>query len=316
MKFTKSKKIISIIGIAISLFFLYVTFLKINFATLYEEIKKINIFLYLIAILLNFLILYLKSFRLHIFLSTIKKTKLSTIFQSCMVGQMANNILPIKIGEIIKIHLIGKKETISRTSVGSSLLADKLFETISMVLLFCIIPLFLDNLETWLVTTIILIAIISCALYGILLFFVFKKHRSPKNPHKEWLQQKWIQISNGLSLLKKLKSNIYVLLLSLLMWIVFIISLYCVQLSLHVTLPITASLLVLITTSVAAAIPSAPSNIGHYEFAGIVAYSFFNLSRETSLGIILLFHAIHIIPFTLLGLIIFWKMGLSWSKID
>ena len=229
---------------------------------------------------------------------------------------MANNILPAKIGEIMKVYLIGKKETISKASVVSSVLADKLFETISMVLLFCIVPLFIDHLETWLVTTIIVIGLVSCVAYGIMLFFVFKKHTPISNPNKQWLQKKWIRFSEGLALLKKVKSHIYVLVLSLMIWILFIVSLYCVQLSLQVSLPIIASLLVLITTSVVAAIPSAPSNIGHYEFAGIVTYSFFNISRETSLSIILLFHAIHIIPFTIIGLIIFWKMGLQWNKIN
>lgn len=81
-------------------------------------------------------------------------------------------------------------------------------------------------------------------------------------------------------------------------------------------IPLTSSIFVVIAINLAIALPSAPGNLGTFEFAAILAYSFVGVDKATGLGIGIFFHFLQIIPTTLIGLFFYWRWGIKFKDME
>jgi uncharacterized membrane protein YbhN (UPF0104 family) len=70
----------------------------------------------------------------------------------------------------------------------------------------------------------------------------------------------------------------------------------------HVSLPWAAPLVVLLAISAATAMPSTPGHVGTLELAAVGALMLLGVGREQALAFALLYHAMQVIPVTLIGL--------------
>lgn len=72
--------------------------------------------------------------------------------------------------------------------------------------------------------------------------------------------------------------------------------------ALHLPAALPACALVVIAVSVAALVPGLPANVGTFEAAAVVALGSAGVARIPSLGFALVYHALHTIPVTVVGL--------------
>lgn len=73
--------------------------------------------------------------------------------------------------------------------------------------------------------------------------------------------------------------------------------------AMHVDAPmIAAPTLVLLAVNLAALVPGLPANVGQFEMACVLALSTFGVSAEQALAFGLVYHALHTIPVTIVGL--------------
>jgi glycosyltransferase 2 family protein len=82
-------------------------------------------------------------------------------------------------------------------------------------------------------------------------------------------------------------------------------------LALGIYLPVTASLLILVTVQVGITMPSVPGRIGIFEYICVLALAVFGVGQAQAFGYGVLLHAIVLVPSTLLGLLLFFMMGVS-----
>ena len=61
---------------------------------------------------------------------------------------MANNILPARIGELVRAFILGDREKISKTASLATLVVERLFDGFSILLLFLGVLLFMPFPET------------------------------------------------------------------------------------------------------------------------------------------------------------------------
>jgi glycosyltransferase 2 family protein len=76
--------------------------------------------------------------------------------------------------------------------------------------------------------------------------------------------------------------------------------------------PIGATLIILLVTTIGFTIPGAPGGVGTYHGVTVLGMSLFGVPGEKAAGFALVLHALNYIPLTVLGLIFFWKLGLSF----
>ena len=82
-------------------------------------------------------------------------------------------------------------------------------------------------------------------------------------------------------------------------WLCYWIIVYCVQYSMQLDISILDSLIILIISTIAFAIPSLPGGIGVFEYGVILSLRLLGLDENINFGILL--HSITFIPYTLIG---------------
>jgi uncharacterized membrane protein YbhN (UPF0104 family) len=93
------------------------------------------------------------------------------------------------------------------------------------------------------------------------------------------------------------------LLLTMAAWVVEVAIVLATLWALHVEVPIVVGpTLVLLAVNLAALVPGLPANVGPFEMACVLALGTFGVDADTALGFGIVYHALHTIPVTLVGI--------------
>ena len=283
-------------------------------------------YLYLIpAIALVFLMMWLRAIRWKYLFEPIKKIRMASLFSSLMIGFMANNILPARIGEFVRAYSIGKKENLSKSLSLATIVVERILDGF-VLLVFLFISLIFFHFPHWVKKTGIYLLIFQILI--LILFFILKRYKEKVSqlfnllfsPISKHLPQKANEILlsfiAGFDVLKGKKQVAFVFLLSFLIWIVIAALTSLVFLSFRFELPFYVSFLFIVIVNFGIImIPLSPGFIGTYQFFCITALAFWGINESEAMGFSIVYHAIQYFPVTFLGLFYLWKESISFKEI-
>jgi glycosyltransferase 2 family protein len=169
------------IGIAISALFLFLLFRKIDFYKLAAAFREMDYRYLAPALFLTFVSYFLRALRWKFLLAPIRPTRLANLFPSTLIGYMANNLLPARLGEFVRAYSLGQKEGIGTGAVFGSLVVDRLCDgfTVLLVLLVTLftvrLPEGMEHLQQGMVTG----GYVTFLLYlGVMVFLALLKMRT------------------------------------------------------------------------------------------------------------------------------------------
>lgn len=306
-------------GIFLSGLFIYLAFHFLG-DTHWKEIFALTHPSYLIwAVVLNFVAMGLRAYLWQVLLSPVKKLPYFTLLDILHVGYMANNLLPLKAGEFFRASFVSKKWKLPYTQVLTTIGLERYFAGLALLGFFFAIAYQLE-IPTWLKTSVYILggSLITVQIFLWLLWakkpnLTYWKNRRP------WLYRiikTLYDIGEGSSLLKSLSSFSFLILLAALTWVVQIFLLRFIESAYGLYLPWSATIFVVVAINLAITLPSAPGNLGTFELAAILAYTFVGVSRADGLGMGIFFHFLQIIPTTLVGLFFYWRWGIRFKEIE
>jgi uncharacterized protein (TIRG00374 family) len=124
-----------ILGLAIAAGALYYTLHNVSMKDLAASFKTVD-YVYTVPAVFIILLSYLfRALRWRILISPMKQVEASSLFSPLMVGFMAN-ILPARAGELIRAYLLGKKHGIAFSGAFASIIVERLFDIVAILLLF------------------------------------------------------------------------------------------------------------------------------------------------------------------------------------
>ena len=318
------------IGIGISLFFLFLVFRKIDIHKLLAAFKEMN-YLYLApAIASTFISYFFRAVRWRYLLLPLKKTRLGNLFPATIIGYMANNILPARLGEFVRAFVLGEKEGVSSSSVFASLVIDRLFDGFT-VLLILLITFFTVKLPSGMESVqhgLVLGGYITLTIYiVVVLFLVILKKRTMQTinliggllkPFPARVAEKIIPVLGsfieGVRLSSKPAELSALLCSSLVIWA---FAIWPVDMLLHsfdISLPITASMFIMVFLVFAVLVPAAPGYVGTYHAAGVYSLMALGIQKEKALSVALMIHGVNFFPVIIVGLFFLWKNNVSLSE--
>jgi len=313
----------TILGLAISLLFLYLAVRNVEWGIVVSGLKRIDPVYLALTIACLFGSIFCRALLWKSLLKFKKSVSWSHAYEAIMIGYMGNNVLPFRMGEFMRAYAMSKKEGLSKSLSLASIVLERLLDVLSLLIFFLV--LFLSvQLADWLVLSgvvvfaflILMVVLVYLAAkdawrFSSLLTRLIKYFPATISHQAERITQSFIQ---GLALIKNGLQGIEVVLLSLSVWSVWTGGLYFGLKAFHLELPLTAPLLLVVVINMGVMIPSSPGFIGVFQYLCVVSLSFFAVPKETALGFSVVFHAIQYIPVTLLGWFYLTRMHLSLSR--
>jgi uncharacterized protein (TIRG00374 family) len=232
---------------------------------------------------------------------------------------MANNLLPLKAGEFFRATFVSKKWSLPYAQVLTTVGLERYFSGFVLILLLLLVASFLQ-IPVWIKTSAYVMGGILIAIQIGLILLWKKKPNLAKWEKRHPLIYRPIEflyhVGEGSAPLRSIKSFLILMLLSLITWAIQIAMLEIIEAAFQVNIGLMQTTFVVLAINLAIALPSAPSNIGTFEFATILAYTWIGLTKATALGIGFYFHFLQVIPVTFIGLFYYFRWGIRLKDLE
>lgn len=124
-----------IVSLVVAALAIYYTLRNVSLAELMESFRHINTVYLLPATGIVALTFVLRAYRWRLLLAPVKQVKVSELASPLMVGFMAS-VLPARAGELVRAYLLGKKHNLSFVASFATIVVERLFDMIMLMLLF------------------------------------------------------------------------------------------------------------------------------------------------------------------------------------
>ena len=291
----------AIIGLLISILGIYWAFHDFAFDEFLETIKSVKYEYVLLACVLLISSVWLRAIRWKYLFKSEDGVETYSLFRYELIGYFGNNVLPLRLGELLRAYILGKRYSLSKSYVFGTILLERILDTLTLILL-SIILLFIYPL-TNLIKSYIYTGMILSVILVILLIIL--KRMNLVNTERGFI----FTISRFFQSFKNLEYNKIpiIFILSIFTWSIYWIDVHLIQYAFGFEMTPAHSLLLLVVSSLFMAIPSAPGMIGTFhagvKYVMLVQFSTYTVTEAVSFAIIL--HAYGYIAYTLLGAIYF-----------
>lgn len=320
-----------LIGMGISLFFLFMLFRKIDFNQLKQAFTALKWGYLVLAVLITFVSYCLRAVRWHYLVLPQKKAAPRNLMSATIICYMANNLLPARLGEIIRAYVLAEKENLETSSVFATLVLDRLFDGFSVLVILVItfftvqLPPGMEKVQGGLVSG----GYATLALYIVVIVFLVFLKRSTNStlklvaallkPFPSKLSAAIIPLLgsfiSGIRLTSKPQELVALLVSSALIWATAAWPIQLLLKAFNINLPITAAMFILVFLVFAVMVPASPGYVGTYHAACMYGLMAFNVSREQALSVALIMHAVNFFPVILIGFLFLWSEKISFSSL-
>jgi len=308
------KTTFTIIGWLISIGLIVLLATKLDFTSILNGLMRASWGWLVLAAVINIFVIALKAYRWKWLMEPEKKTRFSAIFEATIIGMAGNNVLPARGGDWYKIYLLGKLEGISKTTLASIATLDKLFDGLAILILFGFLSMH-SRFPVWVQrgTTVVSIVIVVLLILSVLMLI---HHRRTENLRDELgvISRIAKNIGSGMSALASKRLLVLVFTNSIVVCLLQILTIWCCQMAFGRQLDIWIPALVYVAINLALTVPSAPSGVGPFEVAAVLAYTWLGVGKDTAFNIAIMYHAVQFIPVTLIGMIYYFKSGVGSLK--
>lgn len=344
----KSKQFI--IGIVVSILFLGWALYNENLGKVWEELLRAQYWALLPALALYFAGVWVRAVRWRILLKPLlPKIGLTRTFEVVVIGYMANDVLPARIGELVRAYVLSRRTGVRKTATLATIFVERVFDGLTMIGFAAAVVVFTilwdpnafmtgpgHNLGSILTGLSIPITIGSVVFLSLLVAFIaiassrsraeravaFGLRFLPGKLHErgERLASSFV---DGLGSLRSATSLAIVFALSVVAWLLESAMYYALGTwgfnllgGDGQPLPFYAYILATSFANLSTLIPQAPGYVGVFDaIAKVVLVGAFGALSGVATSYVLVLHATLIIPITILGFIYLWRESLSWKDL-
>jgi len=315
-----------IIGILISILCLVIALWGIEWKEIREGFQQANYFTLPILMGLLFSVFWLKAIRWRLLLQPLRKFQTQEVVPPLMIGFMGNNLLPAHLGELIRIFVLGREFSLPKAAVFSSVVLERIFDT-AVILLFLVLSLFLvEELPSWVSTTIFFVSILAGLIILFLAVYLFWTKRLIHATRRvfSFLPERFGRkltetMEAGVLGLASMQSGglvFWIVVTSVLQWVLMAGMVYVSLWSFGLHLPLFASVVIIGVSALGVSIPSAPGFFGIIQLSFWVILQGFGVDKGDAFASSIYFHLSNYIPVTLVGLYYLNRRGLQLWQFD
>jgi len=312
------------IGLALSAFLLWLSLRSLDLAQVGRALATANWVWFLPICGLTLLAFWLRAVRWGWLLHSVKPIGVGSLFSATMIGFAANNLLPARLGELVRPWAIGTRERISRSSAFATIIVERVVD------MFCVLILFGVALVLHPFPRMVQDAgIVALGVNLLLLLALVAIERNPAQAERAagWVERRaparfapkaaslLRNFSGGLGVFRHGSGLLWVTVHSALMYVVTAAGLQACMLAFGMNVPWYAGIVLLVITAFGMMIAPTPGYLGAIQYACVLGLSLFGIDRAIGFSFSLYYHLTQFLPITVVGLIYLGRAGLSLGQI-
>ena len=279
------RRINLIIGLLISAVFIYLAFRRVHISEIYYSLKRANYWLIIPNMATVVFTMWIRAERWKYLLKPLDNFKSANLFPSVMIGFMSNNILPARLGEVVRAYSLGAKTGKSRSSIFATIVLERLFDSLSLLAMFWLVIIFIPFPEAVkkfgyitlaLNLTIILFLLLLKRYTEFIVRVVLKTLFFLPASLSEKIDAIMRRFAEGLTVFKQRRTLFWVVFWSIVLWLITALSNYFVFMAFGLYPNLAASFILLLFVAAGVMLPSAPGFVGVFQAATIGAFALMN----------------------------------------
>jgi uncharacterized protein (TIRG00374 family) len=316
---------IFVVGLLVSVGLLWYALRDLHLEEIWTALQEANYWWLLPGVAVYFTSVWFRAWRWGFLLRSSKRVSANRLFPVVVIGYMGNDILPFRLGEVLRAYVLWHKEEINIGTTLTTAVLERLFDGLTMVL-FVLFGLLFVPLSRFLSQ---LVTVASIVFFGALVVFLFLAaqpdllqriaramiERLVPGRLRAPLLNLIEGVVTGLESLRSGRDVLIVFGMTLWVWILETVKYWVVSFAfpdLH--LSYVGILLMGGAVNLLTALPSLPGYIGTFE-TGIKILESIGAPSGPAGSYVLVLHAILLVPVTLLGLAFMGMEGVRWTQV-
>ena len=318
------RKLRVLIGLAGSLLFLYLAFRGQDLGAIGAALKRANYWYVVPAIAVYFAGIWVRSLRWSFLLRPVERFSGRGLFRVLVIGITANNVLPLRSGELVRSYVLSTKSRVKNASALATIAVERIFDGLTM-LGFVLVA----SLSIGLTSQVREVTIVGGVLFGTILVGLIIVSAGPA---RNWLIDSAARVLpervgnpvsraahaflDGLGILRSREDLILVCLTSVAAWVLEASVYALISVAFGLGLSPAAILLVTAVANLATLVPSSPGYVGAFEAGVVLALAgAVGVQHDLALSYAIAVHAVLYLPVTIVGLYFWGRESLSWNAV-
>jgi len=312
-----------LIGIALSLLFIYLSVRGVDFTQMASMLSGKNPWALLPAVGLSVLVLSLRIFRWGLILSPLCRIPSGELIAIAGAGYFSIVLIPARIGEFVRPYLLHTGGHLRFASSLATVFLERVMDMLSILMVF-IVMVMISPLPEWAITSGKAAAGFLSLLvaFVVLLYFkgplVVKTTRLLLGPLPSGLRDRVIHLLEefieGFEAIASGWRMLGIVMLSLMVWFCSGLLIHTVLLFFTIDLGLFVAFLVLVINIIGISIPTAPGMLGNFQYACILALSIYGVPKEEALAFSVVYYLVGMGAITFLGLWSLTRINVSPAK--
>ncbi len=258
------------------------------------------------AIVLHVISYGSQGLRWQLLLRPVGVTPVLKTTQAIYAGLFANEVLPLRFGELVRTYLVSRWMSKRLVSVLPSVAVERLFDAIWLAVAIGLTAVMVPLPEALVRAAQIFGGVVLAASAGFF-YLAFKKHDSTRV--RRWRVIRWVDsLIAGLGEIRRSAPVYEAFAVSFLFLVLQAASFWLVMLAYGLRTSFWVGAAAFLIVRLGTAVPNAPANVGTFQFFTVVALTLFGIEKTQAAGFSLVVFVLLTIPLWALGF-----AALSWS---
>ena len=308
-----------LLSLAVGGAFLVLAFRNVDHDQLRDAFAHLDARWLVPAVCLSLLLQVFRAWRWQLELRPLARVPFATLWVVVSVAYMAINLLPIRMGEVVRPWLLSRRSTVSFSNVVGNLIVEKTVDSAVIVFYILLGLLTTENLPAWVRRGAVVPAVAFVALAVVIVLIWRKGEAVVERRAARWLPERFRArvvgvaraLVDGMRVLGHPALVGAVFAVSILLWSIPILSSWVMIRAFHLAVPFNAALIVFIFIGFGTALPQAPGMIGTFQYACILALGLFGVPQPQALAYGLVLNALQLSTLVAQGLVALPLAGVS-----
>jgi glycosyltransferase 2 family protein len=296
---------------------------NIQFESFLQNIRNLKWDLVLLAVAVDNLNYIAQAVRWKYLLRPVFNISTGKSIHAMYVGVFASNVLPMRLGEVVRGYLVSKWHSKKFSEIIPSMVVEHLFEGIWLTLGIGFATILIP-MPSYIKTGAQIFGFGVIVLAGIFFYALIREGKSLGERHRDrlsrnpWRKFQYFmeQMADGMKKIGLTPDFFIALVVTLVSLIMQALALWLVALACGIPLEVWKGAVVLVILRVGVVIPNAPANIGTYQFFTALGMELLGVDRYVSTGFAIILFFISMTPTWIIGLFVLRKSGTSLHSLQ